>query len=146
MEINYLINYGKNNSVFADAFSIRVKVFCKEQSIPFQNELDEFDDSSYHQVIYANNIPIACGRMNIADHNESRICRVAVLKGHRRHGYASEICNNFICLSRELRVKFIFLHAQLYVVSLYEKLGFVSDDKCFLEEGIPHTYMLLKLE
>jgi predicted GNAT family N-acyltransferase len=145
MKISRLTEIGTNNFVFDDAIKIRLKVFSDEQGIPYDNELDEFDYTAYHQVIYIDNKPIACARLNIIDNNTAKICRIAVIKNYRRHGYATELCKYFISVAKEKKIKNIVLHSQLYVVELYEKIGFVGDRDVFIEENIPHVLMTMAL-
>lgn len=144
MGILQLTSIGTNNSVFKDAYCIRLKVFSEEQGIPQQNELDELDYTAYHQVIYKDKIPVACGRMNIIN-DSAKICRIAVTRDFRRYGYATKISMHFICLAKQNEVKYVFLHAQTYIVKLYEKIGFVSEKIVFIEEGIPHVRMTMKI-
>lgn len=144
MGILQLTNIGTNNSVFKDAYDIRLKVFSEEQGIPQQNELDEFDDTAYHRVIYVDKIPVACGRMNIVD-DTAKICRIAVIRDFRRNGYATELCMQFISLAKQMEMKYVFLHAQIYIVELYKQIGFVSEKEEFIEDGIPHVRMTLEL-
>lgn len=137
-------NIGINNSVFQDAYQIRLKVFVEEQGIPQDNELDDFDNSAYHCVIYNNEIPIACGRMNIIN-DGAKICRIAVMKDSRRRGHATDLCRHFLLLAQELGANYVYLHAQKYIANLYRKMGFVSEGDNFMEEGIPHVRMKKKL-
>jgi predicted GNAT family N-acyltransferase len=144
MGILLLTDIGTNNSVFQDAYHIRLKVFSEEQGIPQNNELDEFDNTAYHCVIYLDEIPIACGRMNIIN-DGAKICRIAVMKDSRRSGYATELCKHFISIAQQNGAKYVYLHAQTYITDLYRKIGFVSEGENFIEEGIPHVRMTKKL-
>ncbi len=144
MGILLLTDMGINNSVFQDAYNIRLKVFSEEQGIPRDNELDEYDDTAYHCVIYVDEIPIACGRMNIIN-DGAKICRIAVIKGSRRSSYATELCKHFISIAQQKGAKYVYLHAQIYITDLYKKIGFASEGKSFIEEGIPHVRMIKKL-
>jgi predicted GNAT family N-acyltransferase len=139
-----LTDVGTDNSVFQDAYSLRITVFSEEQGIPQDNELDEFDDAAYHCVTYIDERPVACGRLNIIN-DGAKICRLAVMKNFRKSGYATELCNHFISLARQNGAKYIYLHAQTYITNLYQKIGFTCEGDTFLEEGIPHILMIKKL-
>lgn len=139
-----LTNYGIDNSVFKDAYFIRLTVFSEEQGIPQANELDDFDATAYHCVIYVDKIPVACGRLNIIN-DGAKICRIAVLRDFRKSGYATELCNHFITLAKQKGAKYVFLHAQTYIIHLYKKIGFIAEGDHFFEEGIPHIRMFMKL-
>jgi len=132
--------FGKDNSVFLDAYSIRLKVFCEEQGIPIENEIDSLDDLAYHCVIYIEGKPVACGRMLIED-NAAKLCRIAVLKIHRKKGYATCLSRHLISIAQQNELEYVYLHAQTYISELYEKMGFISEGAVFLEEHIPHIKM-----
>jgi len=127
---------------YSDAFKIRIPVFVEEQKVPKENEADKNDEISYHAVLYENKAPVACGRLYYTD-NIAHIGRVAVLKEHRRKGYATAVCKKLIKTAVSHKIYDIALDAQKYVVGLYEKLGFkvVSDE--FMDENIPHVKMYL---
>ena len=127
---------------FSDASKIRFAVFVKEQNVPQEHEIDEYDKSSYHAVLYENEISIACGRLYFTD-NIAHIGRVAVLKNYRRKGYATTVCKKLIDLAKSFRkTEVIMLGAQKYVVELYKKLGFKVVGKEYLDENIPHFKMI----
>jgi len=144
MESLLLTKIGTKNSVFKDAYYIRLKVFSEEQGIPKENELDVYDSTAYHSVVYFDNIPIVCGRLNIIN-DGSKICRIAVINNFRRNGYATKLCKHFISLSQSKGAKYVYLHAQTYTVDLYKKIGFVPEGNIFFEEQIPHIRMTKKL-
>jgi len=133
------------NEDFSDAMKIRIPVFVEEQNVPQENELDDNDKISYHAVLYEDNIPVACGRLYFTK-NIAHIGRIAVLKEHRRKGYATKICKNLIDLAvSPKKADIITLDAQSYVVGLYEKLGFKVIGDEFLEENILHYKMILEV-
>lgn len=139
-----LTGIGKNSFVFQDAYHIRIKVFSEEQGISKNNELDEYDDTAYHCVIYIGDIPIACARMNIIK-DTAKICRIAVMKESRRCGYATLLCKHIISIAQQRGAKYAYLHAQTNISDLYRKIGFISEGETFIEEGIPHVRMIKKL-
>lgn len=139
--MNILTKIGTNSSVFQDAYHIRLKVFCEEQGIPRDHELDGFEDTAYHSVVYVNETPIACGRMNIIN-DGAKICRVAVMKDSRRSGYAIEMCKHLISIAQQHGAKYVYLHAQTYITNLYEKIGFIPEGENFIEDDIPHVRMI----
>jgi predicted GNAT family N-acyltransferase len=137
--------YGTNNAVFTDAYSIRVSVFVGEQLIPIENERDEYDDTAYHCVVYIYGIPVGCGRLSILGTGTAKICRVATLSEYRHKGYASVVCKSLIELAQEKSATEIFLNAQVSAMRLYERLGFVAIGEFFYEENIPHIKMIYLL-
>jgi ElaA protein len=49
-------------------------------------------------------------------------------------------------ITKELKATNIRLSGQSHLTSFYEKYGFVSTGKEYLEDGIPHTDMLFNSE
>ena len=144
MNSSLLTDYGTENIVYRDAYTIRISVFSDEQGISKENERDEFDDTAFHTVIYVDTKPVACGRLNII--NESaKICRIAVMKTFRENGYATQICRHCISFARQNGAKYVYLHSQTYITGLYVRLGFTCEGKVFLEEDIPHIRMVKHL-
>ena len=132
---------------YSEASEIRTSVFVKEQGISQENEYDEYDKTSYHAVLFENEIPAACGRLYFTPDNTAHIGRVAVLKQYRRKRYATAVCRKLIDLAVSLnKADIIELHTQKYVVELYKKIGFKVVGKEFLEENIPHLKMELQLK
>ena len=130
---------------YSKALKVRFPVFVKEQNIPQENELDEYDKVSYHAVLYENEIPVACGRLYFTD-KTAHIGRVAVLKKYRRKGYATAVCKTLMDIAvSSNKADIIELGAQKYVVELYKKLGFKVVGKEYLDENIPHLKMILKI-
>jgi ElaA protein len=65
-----------------------------------------------------------------------------VLAAERRRGYASEVLRAGIAAAKEyFGMDRIYLEAQTYAKSLYEKQGFIRCGEEFLEDGIPHIPM-----
>ena len=134
------------NEDYSEAMKIRYSVFVKEQGVPYENEADEHDKSAYHVVAFYGKTPVACGRIYFSD-NIAKLGRVAVLKQYRHKGYAMAVCNKLLdlaVLSGETET--VVLHAQKYIVGLYEKLGFHCVGREFLEENIPHIAMELNIK
>lgn len=136
MEFNWFL--GKEN--FEDARLVREEVFVKEQNVPLQIELDGYDDSAYHLIIYKDTRPIGVGRL-LKKEGYYIIGRVAVLKEFRGKHYGNVLMNCLINKAKELGATEIKLHAQLYAENFYKKLGFKGYGEVFTEAGIEHICM-----
>lgn len=128
-----------------EIYRLRVSVFVVEQRCPYQ-EVDDADKSAYHLMLrgadgiqaYARVLPPG------VSFDDAAIGRVIAVK--RRCGLGSRIVSAAIDTARErFSADSISLEAQVYAKSLYEKLGFVQTSEPFLEDGIPHVKMTLKL-
>ncbi|RDH86142.1 MAG: GNAT family N-acetyltransferase [endosymbiont of Galathealinum brachiosum] len=120
---------------------IRQKVFIEEQNVPEELEWDDDDKNCVHVLVTHNNTPIATGRIKMDGH----IGRIAVLKNYRDKGIGSAVLKALIDVSKTLKIKSIYLHAQIGAISFYEKHGFKISSEEFMDAGIPHKTMKMDL-
>ena len=117
---------------------IRREVFIEEQNVPEELEWDEFDNTCIHILATdANNNPVACGRIKPDGH----IGRMAVLKEHRNTGIGSDILKQLLDSAHDMKLKKVYLHAQITAIPFYEKQGFITYSGEFMDAGIPHKSM-----
>lgn len=128
-----------------EIYKCRVSVFIVEQNCPYQ-EIDDADTVAYHIYLkdeegiqaYARALPPG------TTFKEASIGRVISLK--RRCGLGTRIVKEAINVVKEkYNVNEIKIEAQVYARKLYENVGFVQTSKPFLEDGIPHIEMTLKI-
>ncbi len=124
------------------AFSIRLRVFVREQGVPREVELDADDKRATHFLARIRGRVVGTARLVIR-RRQAKIGRMAVLKRYRGRGIGKELLERTVRLARERRAKVIFLHAQAPVISFYEKRGFSCVRRVFMEAGIPHRKMVL---
>lgn len=134
------IKWSKGKEDFKDASMIREEVFVKEQNVPIEIEMDEFDDPAHHIIIYENHKPVTVGRL-LEKENHYVIGRIAVLKEFRGKQYGKVVMENILTKAKDLGAKEIRLHAQFYAKNFYEKLGFEAYGEIFDEAGIDHISM-----
>ncbi|KUP07554.1 acetyltransferase [Bacillus coahuilensis m2-6] len=131
----------KNEQQLQDAYSVRKKVFVEEQKVPLELELDEFEESSHHFVIYEGSTPIGAGRFRILG-NVGKVERICVLHNFRGRGIGELMMDSIHSFASEQdTIQTLRLHAQVQAIGFYEQLGYkiVSDE--FLDAGIPHRTM-----
>lgn len=128
-----------------ELLKLRVNVFVVEQNCPYP-ELDDRDQKAMH--VYADREGRIAGYLRVmdrdAEHPHVSIGRV--LTTERRQGIGTALLQKGIAVARDVfQADSIYLEAQTYAKTLYEKQGFrqISDE--FLEDGIPHVAMLLEL-
>lgn len=123
----------------------RHDVFIVEQNCPCE-EIDGRDQDAYH-VFYKDGGKLVAylrvlNRGVVFD--DVAIGRVLCL--NRRHGIGTSLMREGIKVAKE---KFgadkVVIEAQTYVRSMYDKIGFVQTSGEFLDHGIPHIKMELKL-
>ena len=121
----------------------RAKVFIVEQNCAYQ-DLDDLDKEAYHVYLREDGEIVAY--LRVVDKgkrfDEVSLGRVITLK--RRCGYGSKVMKAGIEAAREkFGAKEIKIGAQVQAKPFYERVGFrqISDE--YLEENIPHVYMIL---
>lgn len=125
----------------AHASPIRFAVFVEEQRVPREIELDEQDGASVHAVAFEDGKAVATGRLLPDGH----IGRMAVLKEWRNRGIGGAILKELIDRARHSDHSFVELSAQVHAVSFYRAHGFVPEGAEYMEAGIRHQAMKLRL-
>ena len=132
---------------FHSILQLRINVFVVEQDCPYP-ELDGKDKQAYHFFAFAEEDPsqiIAYTRIfKPGDYyKEAAIGRVVVYPDHRKDGLGYTLMKGSITQIEFLfKTKKIKIGAQTYLQKFYESLGFIKVGKDYLEDGIPHIYMI----
>lgn len=125
-----------------DAKLIREQVFIQEQNIPVTEEWDAEDAVSLHVVVYDQDQPIATARLL----QNNSIGRVAVLKSYRGQGTGKLLMQQIIQQAKHEQREFLKLSSQVHAIQFYAGLGFTVQGEEYLDCGIPHIDMYLKLD
>ena len=120
-------------------FAIRKTVFVEEQNCPPELEWENEDVSVHFLAKYNNEDAGAC-RWRKTEKGY-KLERFAVLKEFRGKGIAQEMIKAVLNDLPE-DAHYIYLHAQLTAVPLYQKMGFVTEGDQFEEAGIQHYKMI----
>lgn len=135
------------------ALDVRRRVFIEEQGVPEALEVDEHDahpafvTTALHVLVLSQGVPVATGRLLVA-HNDDRhahIGRVAVLAPERGRGYGRAVMLALHEAARRKGVRKITLGAQLHAIGFYETLGYAARGDVFLDAGIEHRWMDVRL-
>ena len=123
---------------------LRQNVFIVEQHCPY-TDLDGVDLLSFHLMLYQNNICMAYARIIPPGvlYDEASIGRVVTHIEVRRTGLGKKLFEKALIETENLfGQQPIKIMAQSYLRQFYESFGFrvVSDE--FLEDNIPHFYMI----
>ncbi len=128
-----------------EIYRLRVSVFIVEQRCPYQ-DVDDADRTAYHLWLRDENGIAAYARLLPPGVTFPTAAIGRVIAVRRRCGLGTRIVDAAINAAREkLSAEVITIEAQVYARSLYEKAGFVQTSEEFLEDGIPHIQMQLKL-
>ena len=126
---------------------IRIEVFVKEQSVPIDLEVDEYDFIAHHAVLIHDGFPIGTGRVFKKNLNQDTfyIGRLCVQKKYREMGFGQQIMKELIQYAQQHGAKECCLHAQTTSQFFYKKFGFESSKENFMEAGIEHVLMSLAM-
>jgi len=122
-------------------FAIRREVFVGEQNCPPELEW-EFEDESTHFLATVDGVPAGASRWRKTDKGY-KLERFAVLKKFRNMGVGQELVKTVLNdLPNE--AAYVYMHAQLPAISLYERFNFEKTGPEFEEAGIRHYKMVKK--
>ncbi len=122
--------------------SVREAVFIREQKVPKELEWDEHDISARH-LLALDGSGRAIGAARLLP--EGRIGRMCVLAEHRGRGVGAALLRAALEWAMECGMERIVLDAQTHAVDFYGRFGFEADGPVFMDAGIAHRHMSLKL-
>ena len=120
-------------------FAIRRIVFVGEQNCPPELEW-EFEEESNHFLATVDDVPAGASRWRKTDKGY-KLERFAVLQEFRGFGVGQELVKAVLA-DLPANADYIYLHAQIQAVGLYEKFGFEKTGPEFEEAGIRHYKMI----
>ncbi|MFD2830388.1 GNAT family N-acetyltransferase [Corticicoccus populi] len=127
-----------------DIFKERVRVFVVEQDCPYQ-EVDDTDETAVHIILKDKDKVAAYARI-MEGGDYASFGRVLTVKEYRGLKLGRGIVEKSI---NEIKERFpgksIKISAQEYLKSFYESFGFETVSEVYLEDGIPHMDMILKI-
>jgi predicted GNAT family N-acyltransferase len=122
------------------ALALRYEVFCIEQGVSLEDELDGRDGAALHLVVIDDGQLVGTCRL-LTDDGTVKLGRMAVAPSHRGRGLAAELLAEADVRARELHATRIALAAQLTARTLYERAGYAPYGDVFLDAGIEHVMM-----
>lgn len=123
----------------------RTEIFLLEQRIICQ-DLDNKDYESLHCFFVDRERVIAYLRAFCSDEENGVVTVGRVLTLEHKKGLGSELMKKSIdAIKEQFNCQKIAVHAQKQAVGFYEKIGFLKVSDEFLEEGIPHLTMEMKI-
>ena len=126
-----------------EILKIRTAVFVVEQNCPYQ-EVDGTDYDSLHVWLEEKDEIKAYLRAFPKSDDGKTVQIGRVLSKERGVGLGAKVLSSGIeAVKAELSPEQIVIEAQTYAIPFYEKFGFEVNGEEFLEDGIPHTPMIL---
>ena len=128
-------------------YMARQQVFCIEQNCAYL-DADGYDEAAWHVAAWssAERMPLAYARLippglKYAEPSIGRVITTATARGT---GLGRELLRRAMALSAQLFPGHgIRISAQSRLEAFYEEAGFVIVGERYMEDGIPHTEMLL---
>jgi predicted GNAT family N-acyltransferase len=125
----------------AKAYTIRKRVFVREQGVPEEIEIDRDDKRAIHFLALESGKAIGTARV-VMRHGSAKIGRMAVLKAYRGRGVGTKLLKRAIVMAKKQGAQQIYLHAQVPVIGFYQAMEFQCIGPVFKEAGIPHRKMV----
>ena len=122
-------------------FAIRREVFVGEQNCPPELEW-EHEEESNHFLAMADGVPAGASRWRKTDKGY-KLERFAVLQKFRGFGVGQELVKTVLA-DLPADATYVYMHAQLDAIPLYEKFNFEKVGPEFEEAGIRHYKMVRK--
>ena len=133
-----------NNRELYQILQLRSAIFVVEQACCYQ-DMDNKDFYAHHLMGWQGTDLVAYTRLfnrGIA-YEEASIGRVVVAMHARKEGLGRELMERSLQQIEQLFGKqAIKIGAQFYLKRFYENLGFVQVSDVYLEDDIPHIYMI----
>ena len=121
---------------------LRSEVFVVEQNCVYQ-DLDNIDQGAYHVYLKENGEILAYLRVIDKGNRLEEVSLGRVISLKRRCGYGSILMKVGIEIAKEkFGAKKIKIGAQAYAIPFYEQSGFKQISGEYMEDGIPHVYMI----
>ena len=121
---------------------LRAEVFVVEQNCVYQ-DLDKVDLEAYHVYLQDGGEILAYLRVIDKGKRLDEVSVGRVISLRRRQGLGGKIMKAGIAVAKEkFQAKRIKIGAQAWAQPFYESVGFrrISDE--YMEDGIPHVYMI----
>ncbi|PHK49809.1 GNAT family N-acetyltransferase [Staphylococcus edaphicus] len=136
-----MFNIVNTPTMMEDALQIRKDVFVKEQGVPLENEIDQYEEIATHVIGYdSNHIPFATGRFRPIN-DGVKIERVAIMPSHRKSGNGQLLMQFLENVAKQQGFHKLSLNAQCHAQRFYESLGYKAIGDTFIEENIEHIAM-----
>jgi len=142
----YSIRWAGGPADISGAQALRFEVFCREQGVSSEEELDGRDDQALHVVVLESlqggvEGPVIATLRLLVCGEQAKVGRVAVHRSWRRRGIASRMLALALDRAQGLGCTRARLAAQLEAAALYEQAGFSAESEIFEEAGMPHVWM-----
>jgi predicted GNAT family N-acyltransferase len=124
----------------AAALELRVQVFCEEQGVDPELELDGVDHDCTQIIAVDGQAIVATCRLRLVD-GDAKLERMAVEKSRREGGVGRLLMERAEEEARASGAPRMVLHAQRIAEGFYAKCGYAVEGEPFMEAEIEHVRM-----
>jgi predicted GNAT family N-acyltransferase len=135
------VRSARDESEVGAALALRHEVFCVEQGVSLEEELDGRDRDAAHVVVVDEDGAVVGTCRLLVEGSEVKLGRMAVARSRRGRGLAQALLAEAEVRARALGAARIVLGAQLTAQGLYERAGYAPYGDVFLDAGIEHVMM-----
>lgn len=136
------IRLTQSSADFRKVIVVRGIVFIEEQGVPYDGEVDEYEESAVHVLGELAGEPVAAGRLRFLDDGQCKLERIAVRPAWRGQGIAKAMVAFLMEEATRRGAENLKLHAQVHLEDFYKGFGFRRDGGIFDECGIDHVLMV----
>lgn len=136
----YDVRRVRGDQEMQELLALRHQVFCEEQGVPEHEETDGRDHVALHLVAIADGQVVGTCRLLLVG-STAQFSRLAVSQAARRRGIASALLEEAERETLAAGGRRLVLHAQTYARELYDRAGYGTRGRMFIEAGIEHIAM-----
>jgi predicted GNAT family N-acyltransferase len=127
--------------------AVREAVFIREQGVPEKLEWDGLDEICRHALaLNLKGDAIGSGRIvPPRGRATARVGRLAVLPEWRGQRVGTALLESLLEYARSVHYPQVMVHAQVQALPFYHRFGFEEEGQEFLDAGISHIKMRLRL-
>jgi predicted GNAT family N-acyltransferase len=139
------VREARDRSEIDEALALRVRVFCGEQGVSEEEELDGLDDAATQVVGLDESGVVATCRLRFFG-DDCKLERMAVSSRARGLGAGARLLARSEEIARERGSKRMVLNAQTRVRGFYGASGYEPEGDLFMEANIEHVRMAKAIE
>jgi predicted GNAT family N-acyltransferase len=145
MSDEVLLRWARDETDMQGALAVRMRVFCEEQGVSKEEELDGRDDQAQHLVAVGPGDQIVGTLRLLFSEDKVKVGRVAVERAWRGQAIAGRMLKVALEEAARQGAREARLASQVEVIELYRQAGFEVCSEVFEEAGIPHVWMVRAL-
>ncbi len=145
MSEQVVLRWAEGEADLQGALAVRMRVFCEEQGVSPEEEVDGRDDQALHLVAIAPDGQVVGTLRLLFTEASVKVGRVAVDRSWRGRAIAGSMLEMALEESIRRGAGEARLTSQVEVIELYRQAGFEVSSDVFEEAGIPHVLMVRAL-